>query len=72
MQYSTHTFVKQHPLTATMCRIMAPLFRSLLVKASSGNSCIAGERGNVRVTTHQQCDREAHAPSPDFKMGVHL
>lgn len=55
------------PLTATMCSIMAPLFRSSLVKKSSGNSCIAGKRGNVTVTTHQQHDSEAHVPAPPWE-----
>lgn len=63
------------PLTATMCSRTAPLFRSWLVKRSWGNSCIAEERENVRVTTHQQHDGEVTCPHPtprglcDFTMG---
>lgn len=51
-------------LTATMCSIMAPLFRSLLEKRSSGNSCTAEERRNATVITHQQHDCEVHVTAP--------
>lgn len=45
-----------------MCSRTAPLFRSWMVKRSSGNSCIAEERWNVTVTTRQRHDSKKTCP----------